>query len=149
MERTDSVPSRNRGMAALNRAANNWLVFLTLPQTPCSFSRNCKTVGFKLLGKVSLAAFFACGNRETISLFFFFLKLSSLSSLLVQNLTKCFGDTLGLREEDYHFDFVTPGSFLHARNKVRMVIKHHAMANDPMGSFCLGCRHLSERKCSL
>lgn len=58
----------------------------TLATSPETF----QAVGFKLLGKVSLAAFFAHGNREIISLlfFFFFLKLSSLSSLLVWHLTK-------------------------------------------------------------
>lgn len=58
----------------------------TLATSPETF----QAVGFKLLGKVSLAAFFARGNREIISLlfFFFFLKLSSLSSLLVWHLTK-------------------------------------------------------------
>lgn len=46
----------------------------TLATSPETF----QAVGFKLLGKVSLAAFFARGNREIISLFFFFFLFSEI-----------------------------------------------------------------------
>lgn len=119
---------------------------------PGSFSRNFQAVGFKLLGNVSIVAFFARGNREIVSLLFspFFLKFSSPSSLLVQNLIRCFWDNLELSKEDSHFDVVTPSSSFCAQNQVRtLVTKHDATAKDFMSPFCLGCGHLSNRKCPL
>lgn len=153
MGRTDSViqeqEDRSMEMSGQHLASISNSATDILAVSPETF----QAVGFKLLGNVSIVAFFAHGNREIVSLHFFpfFPKFSSPSSLLVQNLIRCFWDNLKLsKDQDSHFDVVTPSSSLCAQNQVRtMATKHDATARDFMSSFCLGYGHLSNRKCPL
>lgn len=70
MERIDSVSSRSRGWQYGNEWPTPGFYFRLCHRHPGSFSRNFQAAGFKLLGKVSIVAFFARGNRELVSLFF-------------------------------------------------------------------------------